>query len=105
MQWWKRKRPTELVSDVVPDHRCVIDPWQLDIACARNMLGEKSSALYIDGLVIGSVNDEGGHPERPSEIPELTAVGATFSIGITHLSEPTLLASVAVRSKQLAMAF
>ena len=35
----------------------------------------------------------------------LGAVGATFSISITPLSEPTLLASVAVRSKQLVMAF
>ena len=47
---------------VVPDHRCVVYPRQLDIAYARNILGEKSAALYIDGLVIGSVNYEGGAP-------------------------------------------
>ena len=56
---------------VVPDHRCVVYPRQLDIACARNILGEKSAALYIDGLVIGSVNYEGGHPDRRDNIADV----------------------------------
>ena len=34
-----------------------------------------------------------------------TALGATFLISITPLSEPTLLVSVVVRSNQLVMAF
>jgi len=35
------------------------------------MLCEKSPALYIDGLVIGSVNDEGGHPDRRDNIADI----------------------------------
>jgi hypothetical protein len=35
------------------------------------MFGEKSAALYIDGLVIGSVNYEGGHPDRRDNIADV----------------------------------
>jgi hypothetical protein len=35
--------------------------WKLDIAGARNMLGQISPTLNVDGYVFGAVNDQRGY--------------------------------------------
>jgi hypothetical protein len=49
----------------------VVASRQLDIACARNVLGQEASPLHGDVQVSCSVDNEGGHPDRRKDIADI----------------------------------
>ena len=59
------------VAGIVADKGKVVYSRKLDIAGVGNTLGEKSSALHVNGLVVGSVDDERGHPNRRDNFADI----------------------------------
>jgi hypothetical protein len=45
--------------------------WKLNITGVWNFLGEISSPLHVDGYVFGTMNDEGGHPDRRDDVSDI----------------------------------
>src|SRR5580692_11231637 len=52
------------LGGVLADERYVVFSRKFNIACARNVLGKITSTLYVNSHVFGSVDDEGGYPDR-----------------------------------------
>ena len=69
------------LSSIVADEEYMVRARKLEIACTRNVLGQKPSSLYVDERVFGSVNDEAGHADRWDNIADIDLADHVYEGG------------------------